>query len=81
MFITSKLNFFVWIKDLCVKKIFLLSGKVFNYKINVDNDLLYISSKNKFSSLVKLIEFYEENTSGFYISQNYAKFELFIVKV
>lgn len=45
---------------LCIYK----SGKIYNYKINSENEHLFITNKHKFTSLNDLIEFYKKNSAG-----------------
>ncbi len=45
---------------LCIYK----NGKIYNYKINSENDQLFITNKHKFDTLNELIEFYKKNSAG-----------------
>lgn len=44
--------------------LFYISGKVYNYKINAEDNKLFLSQKHKFNDLIELIEFYKKNSAG-----------------
>jgi len=53
---------------LCVYK----NGKVYNYKINSEDNQLFLSQKHKFNDLVDLVEFYKKNSAGLISTLKYS---------
>jgi hypothetical protein len=45
-------------------KSYIISGKVYNYKINNQDGKYFITTKNKFNNLVELVEYYKKNPAG-----------------
>lgn len=45
---------------------------MYNYKINNEDDKLFLSQKHKFNDLIELVEFYKKNSAGLISNLKYA---------